>query len=243
MILSRAKEQSRRNMWQPPTPEEVFRLAQNQQNRLVEGADQLLEIVGDALRQLQQKLHAETPAAQFLWDKDRPKDEDGFSNWVKIELQHALVRKGVVLNREVQIHFGERTDIHVDAIIRSGRTKELDQIKVIIESKGCWNPELRTAMQTQLASRYLEDNDCKHGIYLVGWFMCDAWSNRDTRKKNVKFKNLEEICTYMAKQADSLSSSGYQIKAEVLDVSIPSLIKRRRSRKLGRPRAATPKTP
>jgi hypothetical protein len=69
----------------------------------------------------------------------------------------------------------------VDAVARDPRSKELDQLKVIIESKGCWNPEIKTAMETQFLNRYLKDNDCSHGIYLVGWFLCDAWSKTHPR--------------------------------------------------------------
>jgi hypothetical protein len=108
-FLSRAKEQARRNTWEPPKPIELFSLAQDRRNRLVQSPHQLLDVVYDSLSGLQQKLHAETPSAQFLWNKDRPKDEEAFSNWIKIELQEELVKRGIILNREVQIHKAERT--------------------------------------------------------------------------------------------------------------------------------------
>jgi hypothetical protein len=170
---------------------------------------------------LQQKLHGETPAAPFLWNKDRPKDEELFSNWVKIELQNLLTSKGIILNREVQVHIKERTDIHVDAVARDSRSKELDQLKVIIEAKGCWNREIETAMETQLVNRYLKDNDCRHGIYLVGWFLCDAWSKTDSRRKAVELKTLNELNDFLTQQADRVSSTGIQIRAAVLDASLP----------------------
>jgi hypothetical protein len=216
-FLSRAKEQTRRNTWQPPTPIELFRLSEDRRNRFVQSADQLLDVLCDSLIGLQQKLQAETPAAPSLWDKDRPKDEGALSNWVKIELQAALIGRGIILNREVQIHIAERTDIHVDAVARGARGKELDHLKVIIEAKGCWNREIRTAMETQLVNRYLRDNDCKHGIYLVGWFLCDAWSKRDPRRISLKLKTLKGLTNYVTRQADQLSSPEIQIRAVVLD--------------------------
>jgi hypothetical protein len=177
--------------------------------------------VCESFATLQQKLHAETPAAPFLWNKDRPKDEEEFSNWVKIELQDLLHTRGIILNREVQIHIKERTDIHVDAVAPDPRSKEIDQLKVIIEAKGCWNREIKTAMETQLVNRYLKDNDCKHGVYLVGWFLCDAWSKADSRRRAVKSKTLNDLNDYLTRQACGVSRAGYQIRAVVLDASIP----------------------
>jgi len=220
-FLARAKEQTRRNTWQPPAPSDLFRLSENQRNRLVQSADQLLDVVYDSLGTLQQKLHGETPAAPFLWNKDRPKDEEEFSNWVKIELQDLLGSKGIILNREVQLHIRERTDIHVDAVARDPSSKELDQLKVIIEVKGCWNREIETAMETQLVNRYLKDNDCRHGIYMVGWFLCDAWSKTDSRRRAVKFKTLDDLDDYLTQQARRVSRAGNQIRAAILDASIP----------------------
>ena len=175
----------------------------------------------ESLVTLQQKLHAETPAAPFLWNKDRPKDEEEFSNWVKIELQDLLATRGIILNREVQIHIKERTDIHVDAVARDPRSKELDQLKVIIEVKGCWHREIKTAMETQLVNRYLKDNDCRHGIYLVGWFLCDAWSTTDSRRRAVKFKTPNDLNDFLTQQASRVSRAENQIRATVLDASIP----------------------
>ncbi len=49
----------------------------------------------------------------------------------------------------------------------------LDQVRVITELKGFWHPEVKTAMETQLRDRYLRENQCGHGLYLVMWFLCD----------------------------------------------------------------------
>jgi len=58
-----------------------------------------------------------------------------------------------------------------------------ETLTAIIEVKGCWNPELAHAMQTQLVDRYLRGWDCRYGIYVVGWFACDQWDSADTRKR------------------------------------------------------------
>jgi hypothetical protein len=220
-FLAQAKEQTRRNTWNPPVPRELFVLAASGGNRLVQDADRLLDVVIDAIKALQRKLHAETPAAEFLWNRDRPKDENALSNWVKVEIEQSLVTKGVIVNREVQIHIGERTDIHVNAIVRRPRNGELDQAKVIIETKGCWHREIKTAMETQLVNRYLKDNDCRHGIYLVGWFLCSSWSKADSRRRSLKFKTVQQLGSHIVKQAQTLSSAERKIRAVALDASLP----------------------
>jgi hypothetical protein len=220
-MLSRCKEQVRRNTWQALSPKQLFKLGENRHSRFVQGADQLLELVCITLAGLQHKLHGETPAARFLWDKDRPKEEEALSDWIKIELESALIGKAIVLNREVQIHIKDRTDVHVDAIGIDPVTSELDRLKVIIEVKGCWHRELKTAMKSQLVERYLANNDCRHGIYLVFWFLCAAWSRRDSRARNMKFARLQILTRFLSRQASRLSTEDRSVKSLVLDGSLP----------------------
>ena len=230
-VLARGKDQMRRNTWIPVSPQDLFRLASNRKNRLVQNADQLMDAVVDTLGEIQVKLHAETPSAPFLWNNDRPKEEEAMSDWVKIELEAILTSRGIILNREVQIHIKDKTDIHVDAISRENPTDEFSRSKVIIEVKGCWNPDQKTAMQEQLVDRYLAQNDCRHGIFLLGWFLCDTWSRKDSRRQQVKFANRYEAEEYFRAQAERLSKPPIQVRSIVLDATIPAI--RRSRRKLG----------
>jgi hypothetical protein len=230
-VLARGNDQMRRNTWVPVSPEELFQLASNRKNRLVQNADQLMDAVVDALAGIQGKLHAETPSAPFLWNNDRPKEEEAISDWVKIELETLLVSRGIILNREVQIHIKEKTDIHVDAISRENPTDEFGRSKVIIEVKGCWNPDQKTAMQEQLVNRYLAQNDCRHGIFLLGWFLCNTWSSKDSRRRQVKFANRSEAEKYFRSEAGRLSRPPIQLRSIVLDATIRAI--RSSPRKLG----------
>ena len=117
------------------------------------------------------------------------KEEEAVSDWVKIELDNLLTTRGIVINREVQIHIGERTDVHVDAISREAPTADFTREKVIIEVKGYWNPDQKTAMKQQLVEQYLRNNDCIRGIFLLAWFVCDLWTRSDARKRKVPFSN------------------------------------------------------
>jgi hypothetical protein len=222
-VLARAKEQTRRNTWEPVSPTQLFQLASNPKNRLVQNADQLMHVVCDALEAIQAKLHAETPAAQFLWNLDRPKEEEAISDWVKIELEALLISRAIILNREVQIHIKEKTDIHVDAISQQNPNAEFGRAKVIIEVKGCWNPDQKTAMRDQLVNRYLAQNDCTHGIFLLGWFVCDEWSRNDRRRRQMKFATRCQAEEYFKAQVDRLSAGTVRLRSIVLDATIPTV--------------------
>jgi hypothetical protein len=244
-VLGRGQEQMRRNTWAPPAPNQLFGLAENRRARLVQSGSQLLEAITDSLAALQEKLRGERQMAQFLWDGDKPKREEAISEWVAAHLESDLKQRGVMVGREVQIHIYDKTDIHVTAVTRSKRSEALDQTKVIIEVKGCWHREVKTAMKDQLLDRYLADNDGRHGLYVVGWFSLDSWSESDKRRKQVRFPNRESLEACMAKQAQALSNNGHLIQASVMDFSVrtpapkarPSrIVPKRRQRKLSAPR-------
>lgn len=231
-VVLRAQEMTRRNTWTPLLPNQVLQLAGDSSLRHVQSGHQLLQVVIESLARLQAKLTGETPMAQFLWSNMpggktyRPKDEEAFSDFVKDHLVSDLKERGIVVNREVQIRRGrgairgQDTDIHVDALSLSSGVERYDVISLIIEAKGCWHSELKTAMKTQLVERYLKENPCRHGLYLVGWFHSDAWDQSDTRKAKVPKITFEEVGNQLASQAMQLSAGALEVVAVVLDVPL-----------------------
>lgn len=111
---------------------------------------------------------------------------------------------------------GERTDIYVTATIEGSH----DVLRTIVEVKGCWHVELQTAMQTQLKDRYLHENDCNRGIYLVGWFACEEWNQKDHRKQATPKWTLETARQSFQDQAIQVSEPGAQLRGFVLDSSL-----------------------
>lgn len=91
---------------------------------------------------------------------------------------------------------------------------------MIIEVKGSWNSELDTAMEIQLVNRYLKDNTCQYGIYLIGWFNCEQWDNSDSRKRKVPKISIDEAREIFEKQAEKLSQSGIKVKSFVLNTAL-----------------------
>jgi hypothetical protein len=90
-------------------------------------------------------------------------------------LRDDLNQRGIVIGREVQPRRGQRTDIYVEAVARGVSDPSLQTVTVVIEVKGCWNAEVQTAVDSQLVGDYLRANGLTHGVYLVGWFVCDIW--------------------------------------------------------------------
>ena len=75
-------------------------------------------------------------------------------------------------------------------------------------------------MQTQLVDRYLKDNSCQYGLYLIGWFNCDQWDISDSRKSKAPKISLEEARKKFAMQAEGLSQGNVNVKSFVLNASL-----------------------
>jgi hypothetical protein len=221
-----------RSTWRAPTPSDILALARRAQARLVNNGEDLLEVTIESLKRLQAEFTSETSIAPSFWDKTsdnrfRPKDEPTISDMVKRFLQDDLVRKHAVVNREVEIQRplgsgkGPATDIHISAFAGRGRLTEESPLKAVIEVKGCWHPDLKTAIEDQLVGKYLRGTDCLHGIYLVAWF--DAgWDSSDPRRKHALRWSLAEARLFFEQQAAVLSQGARVVQAFLLDCSPPS---------------------
>lgn len=216
-----------RKTWNPPSPADVLALVADGRKRLVESGSQLLDVLTESIARLEQELQGETPIAPALWDEVRPKvfrpkDENWLSDFVAAHLRRDLSGRGVVVSREVEIRpgcgtgQGERTDIHVDAVVRGTN----DRISAIIEVKGCWHRDLRGAMRSQLRDRYLRENLCRHGLYLVGWYPCQQWEPADLARKRPPFQSREEMRSFLEAQATEISSDFLLIRSCVLNATL-----------------------
>jgi len=196
----------------------------------------LRDVVVASLGRLQYELRGEIPSVRDVWDlKEKrgknnpvvwePHDENDFSDFVARHLRRDLRECGIVSLREVEIRRGngqpgERTDIYVVATVEGAKPDTRRAIRVILEVKGCWHAELKTAMKTQLRDRYLADNECEHGIYVVGWFICDAWNDKDYRKSATPKWSYAEAISHFDRQATNLSTANARLYACVLNTSL-----------------------
>ena len=215
-----ARQVAMRKTWIGSSPNEFLKLAGSNDNRLVDSEEQLLDVVVTSLMRYQEALFGEKPAVYDLWNTNdwTPKEEDLISDHVARHLENDLKTRGIVVNREVQIRKGQETDIHIVAV-RENQDGFMDQVKVITEVKGCWHPDVKTAMETQLRDRYLRENQCGHGLYLVMWFLCDKWKD-ETRKRKTPKWTFEEAREFFSRQAKDLSRPGTVLRALVLDARL-----------------------
>jgi len=231
-MIVEAREIRRRQSWKPVSASDILKITHERDSRLVNSGEQLLQAITESLNRLEQKLHGETPAAIDLWNEVstgvyRPRDENRLSDYVKRHLEDDLKNRGVIANREVQIRRregafqGQNTDIHVDAIGKDPDSEVYDRITALIETKGCWNPDLETAMETQLKNRYLKDNASRFGLYLVGWFNCSQWDSKDTRKAQAPRWTRRKAQQKFDEQSLRLSDNSVTLKAFVLDAAFP----------------------
>jgi hypothetical protein len=75
-------------------------------------------------------------------------------------------------------------------------------------------------MGEQLRDRYLADNACGHGLYLVGWFACPQWDDSDDQKGRTPKMTLEQAQQLFDEQASAISRQGPTIRAFVLNVAL-----------------------
>jgi hypothetical protein len=226
-----AEKNMLQSTWVPLEPRHFLAFTEHGGTRLVRLPEDLFEVLIESLEDLQVKLQGETPAVADLWNKVaakkyRPKEENHLSDYVKRHLDADLRRRGMVTLREVEIRRpqgnapGERTDIHVTAVVEGVAPGTLDRVRVIIEVKGCWHKELKIAMESQLVGRYLKDNDCRHGLYLVGWYQCPQWEKNDPRRKKTPTWTIDKAREFFEKQAAGLSKEGLVVRAFVLNAAL-----------------------
>ena len=216
-------------MWVPPTPEQLLSLFNKSALYLVRNEEDLQVVLLKWLIKFQDELRGETYSAPDLWnlsDPKSPKEENDFSDQVKRNIQRDLKNFGIAALREVEVRKGhgnspgEDTDIYITTFVPSSLSGQLQKITVIIESKGCWHPKLLTAMETQLANRYLKDKQFHNGIYLVGWFGCPQCKLQNCKTKQCKKGTIDDLSKTLELQANQLSKSGLSIKSFVLNASL-----------------------
>jgi hypothetical protein len=149
-----------------------------------------------------------------------PKEEERVSDYIARYLRDFLCDRAILSNREVVIRDQDRVDILVEIAVKNEKLEVYDRIAVIIEAKGCWNSGLNNAMQTQLVDRYLKENSCQFGLYLIAWFNCNKWDESDTRKATSPKISLGQAREQFAKQAESLSQGDVNVKSFVLNASL-----------------------
>jgi hypothetical protein len=219
--------------WDPPSTAVILAMGADSGKRFVESNEQLLDVVIESMRRFQAELHGELGSVVDLWDHHekewRPVQEEDISDYIVRFLRRDLADRGVVLNREVQIRKGrsddmpgQRTDIHVDAILpEQAAASHYGPVSLIVEVKGTWNDGLMTDMEDQLRDRYLRNSGCRTGLYVAVHFSAKNWPAADGRRAKSDRWEIEDLRVRLAEQAQDLSG-GVSIRSCVIDASLDS---------------------
>ncbi len=217
-----------REVWVPPTIGVLFEMIDNTNKEPISNGKQLVSAIYKSLSDFEKEMNtSENPLVEQLWnviqDIYLPKNETMLSNNLKRHLSYDLEKKGVILNREVEVFHkqggipGERIDIKVDVPLDRNDSESL---KAYIEVKGCWNPGLEKDMENQLIKRYMLNRQCTNGLYIIGWFNCPQWTLKEDSRRPPNY-SLVEAREKFSEQAESLSRRyGVDVKALVLDLSL-----------------------
>ncbi|WP_426511589.1 hypothetical protein ACPPVO_13740 [Dactylosporangium sp. McL0621] len=233
-LVAQARAAHGRADWTPLEPGQVSVILSSAR-RVLRNDEDLLDAVLGALHETQQALQAATPLATLLWNHAprcapqgdracRPKTEDEVSDFLDYMISNRV--SGAVVNREVQVArlqtsgIGQRADLLIQAQAAGNPDRVL---RVLIEVKGCWNPEIVDALEQQLVGRYLARWSGSAGLFLVAWFdpahglKPGAWRSDpirgDRNRLGADLDGRAERATLSAVRA---------VQALVLDCSMPS---------------------
>lgn len=218
--LHQSKVAVRRASWSGTPLATVFAMVDHPDVRPIESNAQLLAAVTKSLERLQERLQIAPAAVGDLWNESTPKSEEELSDYVARHLSEDLKSWGAMACREAQVRRGQFSDILITATARGATDGRVNQLQAVVEVKGCWHRELKTAMKTQLVDRYLTDHPTGTGMYLVGWFACETWSNTDSRKKGTPKMSLDDARQLFESQVRDLCRPGVLVSSFVLDARI-----------------------
>jgi hypothetical protein len=193
----------------------------------------LCEVLVAALQKFNAALHGAQTPVRDLWDRQkskdifRPIDENALSDVITRFLRAELGSSGIFANREVEVTrapgapVGQRTDILVNAARTRSDGGLFDPLTAVVETKGCWNSELFTALERQLFRDYMIPLHAQVGIYLVDWFDMAKWDPEDNRRNRVPNVQIQDVQAQLDQQAAALPQ-GFIVRPIILECRVPA---------------------
>jgi len=225
-VLAKARHACRRREWKPPTVKHTCDyLALLWQRPLCSDGD-LCDALLASLCRYQEKLRQDNPTTE-LWNEPAgpvkdwsPKDENNLSDCLARHFNTDLQSYGVNAVRESELRQktgstpGDEPDIvaHAPSAADDGSI-----LRVVVEVKCAWNPDVLTSIQQQLHARYLRGARC--GIHVTGYFTCAGWTDKDQRKRAYLCRETLADATAQleAERACIVATSSKRIDIVVLD--------------------------
>lgn len=151
--------------WEPLKPAELESVLTKGKQPIQSHKD-LFDLSVSMLEDIRDNIEVgEANLARLFWDNGNPSPEYKIQSYFFDKIRDHPQRNKIVGSREVEVNHGNIPDIKIQAHLPNG-----DQAKVYIEVKRQHNNELFHSIETQLAKKYLIDQESRYGIYLVGWY-------------------------------------------------------------------------
>ena len=209
----------RETQWEPPDPVDVRDIVDDPARRIATNEAQLAALLLEAIDQLGTDVRQNPDVAGQFWHQQLqsgwiPRWEKQFTTLLTERIQAKL--DGVVLRQEVQLnlHYADTAGAEPDIeaiVLHAGA-----EISVFIEVKGIWHDEVETAIEHQLADRYLTGARSLTGIYLIAAFASDHWAPGDTRHSKAHKRDPDALRQFLEDEAERLSTDGKAVHVRVV---------------------------
>jgi hypothetical protein len=209
----------RETQWEPLDPTDIRDILDAPARRVVTNEAQLAGLLIETIDQLATDVRRNPDVAALFWHQQLksgwiPRWETQFTTLLTDRIRTKL--DGVVLRQEVQLNLryagtpGCEPDI--EAIVpHAGK-----ETSVFVEVKGIWHDEVETAIEHQLADRYLTGARSFTGIYLVAAFASEHWASGDTRRSKARRRNPDTLRELLEDEAERLSTDGKAVHVRVV---------------------------
>ena len=209
----------RETQWEALDPVDVRDIVDDPARQVVTSEAQLAALVLEAIDQLGTDVQQNPDFAALYWHQQLesgwiPRWEKQFTTLLTERIQAKL--DGVVLRQEVQLNLryadtaGAEPDIEA-IVLHAG-----EEISVFVEVKGIWHDEVETAIEHQLADRYLTGARSLTGIYFVAAFASDHWVSGDTRRSKARKHDPDALGQFLEGEAERLSTDGKTVHVRVV---------------------------
>jgi hypothetical protein len=202
--------------WRPWSTDEFVRFLFTDGGTRVIDEESLLRAVEASLRRFEKKWPHVNRNRLWNVSESHPHRENVLSDELRDHLAEDL--KQFVITREGQFPSAERIDIGIEVALPGE-----GHARLLLEVKMCDNVDVETAMEGQLANRYLREKNLTHGLYVVGWFTGPDWP---PKRKPFQTGGLTKARKTLDEQARQLSKGGISIGALVVDCRLRKAPKR-----------------
>jgi len=177
--------------WQPLSPQDLMGVL-SQGLRPIRNHAELYDLVLEMVIAIKAEMEGgEGNLKALLWDDSNPAPETKLQILLAQGIRRHPLRSKVVGNREVAVSGENHPDLKIETRL------EFDQLAVVyIEVKRQQHPEIFSAIESQLANKYLISPESRYGIYFVGWYGEEYWGCSQ--------KNRREVCGAIPRTATDL---------------------------------------